>query len=400
MKCPSCGAEIGTNKTCDYCGATITADMLKEQEQLNKKGCPKCGSSNIEFKRENQGEIRSKSAKKIVHTTVGYCKDCGYTWYPQGEAPKKRKTWLWVLGWLFIFPVPLTILLLRKKDMKPVLKYGIIAVAWIVYLAIGFSGNSNKDTEQAKNQTTETEVVETATETKAEATTEEQSSETHIYDSAEVLDLMNGAGTAAVGTITVTHAKQSECTDEALSDWYANYVLKHSDSNYHIIVYDDVADKGVYSNGKGFIQKDTALNKEKDGTYYLGDDAGSTYYTVNADNSLTVQASLADESVVNNIVSKVDAIIPEEYKAGKLYSVDVAGEEGNMDCNLTLICEDFASADCQKIAEDLAAQVKDLDLGIGYFCIAFQKDDYTLTAISSLDDLNTQEAKEITTKTF
>lgn len=32
--------------------------------------------------------------------------------------------------------------MLRKKDMKPALKYGIIAAAWIVYLIIGLSGNS------------------------------------------------------------------------------------------------------------------------------------------------------------------------------------------------------------------------------------------------------------------
>ena len=48
------------------------------------------------------------------------------------SKPKKKKTWLWVLGWICIFPLPLTILLLRKKDMKPALKYGIIAVAWII----------------------------------------------------------------------------------------------------------------------------------------------------------------------------------------------------------------------------------------------------------------------------
>ena len=58
---------------------------------------------------------------------------------------EKSKTWLWVLGWICIFPLPLTILLLRKKDMKPVLKYGIIVVAWIVYLLICFS-TSNKNT--------------------------------------------------------------------------------------------------------------------------------------------------------------------------------------------------------------------------------------------------------------
>ena len=47
MKCPSCGAEIGTSNFCEYCGSQITAEMQKELEQLNKSGCPKCGSTNI-----------------------------------------------------------------------------------------------------------------------------------------------------------------------------------------------------------------------------------------------------------------------------------------------------------------------------------------------------------------
>ena len=143
MRCPNCGAEIGTSDKCEYCGSTITSDMKKEQEILNKKGCPKCGSTNIKFTRENHGEVNGKKTKKIVHKTVGVCNDCGYTWYLDVAEPKKRKTWLWVLGWIFIFPVPLTILMLRKKDMKPAIKYGIIAAAWIIYLIIGFGRNSS-----------------------------------------------------------------------------------------------------------------------------------------------------------------------------------------------------------------------------------------------------------------
>ena len=143
MRCPNCGAEIGTSDRCEYCGSTITSDMKKEQEILNKKGCPKCGSTNIKFTRENHGEVSGKNSKKIVHKTVGVCNDCGYTWYLDVVEPKKRKTWLWVLGWIFIFPVPLTILMLRKKDMKPAIKYGIIAAAWIIYLIIGFGRNSS-----------------------------------------------------------------------------------------------------------------------------------------------------------------------------------------------------------------------------------------------------------------
>ena len=70
------------------------------------------------------------------------------------NGPKKRKTWLWVLGWLFIFPVPLTILMLRKKDMKPAVKYGIIAAGWIVYFLIGMIGGSGSSGEgTTRNQT-------------------------------------------------------------------------------------------------------------------------------------------------------------------------------------------------------------------------------------------------------
>lgn len=147
MKCTSCGAEIGNSKVCEYCGSHISVEMQKEQEQLNKLGCPNCGSTDIQFTRENVGEIHGKSHKQVVHRTVGLCNNCGYTWYPQSEATpvyKKRKTWLWVLGWLFCFPIPLTILLLRRKQMNPILKYGIIAVAWIIYFIIGFSKNKTE----------------------------------------------------------------------------------------------------------------------------------------------------------------------------------------------------------------------------------------------------------------
>lgn len=49
---------------------------------------------------------------------------------------------------------------------------------------------------------------------------------------------------------------------------------------------------------------------------------------------------------------------------------------------------------------ELAQAIKDLDLGIGYFNIAFQSDDYTLNALSVIDNLSTQEVSEISTKTF
>lgn len=56
MKCPNCGADVkGNSRFCEYCGSSITTQMLREQEQLNKAGCPKCGSTNITFNREKTG---------------------------------------------------------------------------------------------------------------------------------------------------------------------------------------------------------------------------------------------------------------------------------------------------------------------------------------------------------
>lgn len=176
MKCPSCGAEIGNDKFCQYCGSQVTMEMKKEQEYVNKDGCPKCGSSNVSFSREKQGEVLGSAGSAVVHATVGVCHDCGYTWSTAGQAfntnneakvnntvlnqqpAKKKRTWLWVLGWIFIFPLPLTLILL-KKDIKPAIKYGIIAIAWIVYLVIGFVGGGTEDNSEIPDSTTNISIV-------------------------------------------------------------------------------------------------------------------------------------------------------------------------------------------------------------------------------------------------
>ena len=185
MKCPYCGAET-SNSVCEYCGSQI----IVQNPQVRTTTCTKCGGNNVSYRRENQGEIKGKNTKQIVYRTVGYCKDCGNTWYIDNEVPiKKRKTWLWVLGWIFIFPVPLTILLLRNKKKKSGLKYGLIAAAWIVYLLIGFSGrtsntsststktapqNNSITTENAENSSNKVDEPVQSEETQSPAIIEEQ----------------------------------------------------------------------------------------------------------------------------------------------------------------------------------------------------------------------------------
>lgn len=145
MICKNCGANIKNgSKYCEFCGSQITLEMQKEMEQLNKAGCPKCGSSNIKFEREKLGENKNKKGVQIVRATIGICNDCGYTWESSDKNEKNdKKIWLWVLGWIFIFPVPLTILMLNNKKINKTTRYIIIALGWLMYLCIGLGNDSS-----------------------------------------------------------------------------------------------------------------------------------------------------------------------------------------------------------------------------------------------------------------
>lgn len=187
MKCPSCGAET-QGKLCEYCGSEMpqeksivnitnnyysdSASQEHTEIDNNVGKCPKCGNSKITFKRERvatatQSHSRKnyigsgrqgKSVSQSAYRTVGVCQNCGYTWNPNAtNKSSNKKTWLWVLGWIFIFPLPLTILMLRKKDMKPAVKYSVIAIAWVVFFAIGILGNSGTDAAQTDAPTSYTE---------------------------------------------------------------------------------------------------------------------------------------------------------------------------------------------------------------------------------------------------
>ena len=135
LTCPHCGANLKVDPsaaeyTCEYCGSKV----LLDNGGASKQTVDNAEESGYQFEK---GRIRAqREAARQYQSNSGN---------NQTQQPKKKsKTWLWVLGWICIFPVPLTILMLRKKDMKPSIKYGIIAVAWIVYLLIGLSGNSNQ----------------------------------------------------------------------------------------------------------------------------------------------------------------------------------------------------------------------------------------------------------------
>ena len=71
-----------------------------------------------------------------------------YSAQPQPAPKKNKKIVWWVFGWIFIFPIPLTILVVRNKKLNIGAKIGIIAGAWVVYLLMGLAGKAIQDNEQ------------------------------------------------------------------------------------------------------------------------------------------------------------------------------------------------------------------------------------------------------------
>lgn len=112
--------------------ATNSRRVVKGLKRKRRRHLPNLSKSAI-----NQPPSQLSSSKSPQPQQASYQP------VPQ-ETPKKRKTWLWVLGWICIFPVPLTIIMLNKKDMNKKARYGIIAAGWILYLLIGLGGGGSK----------------------------------------------------------------------------------------------------------------------------------------------------------------------------------------------------------------------------------------------------------------
>ena len=149
MVCPNCGASLQVdadqkNLTCSYCGNGLYVDDEVKHVQYDN-------AEETGYQFEKGRQRAQAEATRVQQQTFNM---------NFGKPPKKRKTWLWVLGWIFIFPVPLTILMLRNQKLSKPVKIGIIVSAWIVYLIIGLVGGGSGDNKDSSNANTETTTIE------------------------------------------------------------------------------------------------------------------------------------------------------------------------------------------------------------------------------------------------
>lgn len=137
--CPGCGAQLSVdlNKklaTCQYCGATFPID--DEAQHIRYDNAEQAGYEFEKGRLRAQAEYAQSQRQRQyqAQTTLPY----------QPEQPKrKRRTWLWILGWIYIFPVPLTILVMRNKRLNEKLRMGIIIAAWVIFIALMITANES-----------------------------------------------------------------------------------------------------------------------------------------------------------------------------------------------------------------------------------------------------------------
>lgn len=158
--CPHCGAPLEYDAeqkkaVCGFCKSELIVD--DEVQHLSFDNGEEFGYQFEKGRQRAQAEMKSNTAKQTAGTQIPAVS-------VTLSAPK-RKTWLWVLGWIFIFPLPLTLILIKKPNMPNInktLKYVIIIFAWLAY--IGMMGISAVSDSKESKKATETSVSENATE--------------------------------------------------------------------------------------------------------------------------------------------------------------------------------------------------------------------------------------------
>ncbi|MBQ7596398.1 MAG: TFIIB-type zinc ribbon-containing protein [Clostridia bacterium] len=148
--CPNCGAALefdadDTQTVCEYCDSVIILDDESRSKAYKDAGY------NFEMGRQKAREELGE--KYIPQNTY------------ESEEPKKRKTWLWVLGWIFIFPVPLSIIVARSKKLAVWLKAVIIIAAWLLYIIwVGYTNQQDAQNAAAAQGNETTSYSQTVTE--------------------------------------------------------------------------------------------------------------------------------------------------------------------------------------------------------------------------------------------
>lgn len=161
-KCPNCGTVYENGNFCSVCGVRADAKAKICPScgcKYFSSACPECG-----YRAEGQA---SKTAYGGQDTPLVIWEIANPDIKPEeaqnssgkkskASQNKKLKTVLWVMGWIMIFPIPLTILIRRNEKIKKFWKVVLIILVWLVYLGIywGSAKSAEADPGSTASQST------------------------------------------------------------------------------------------------------------------------------------------------------------------------------------------------------------------------------------------------------
>lgn len=137
MVCPQCGGtlEVPENTKqaqCPFCNTTVMIDDEVKHVQFDNSK-----QAGYDFEKGRIAAQQDHVAQQVAYNQAAI--------RVQQEAERKRKNlkW-WVLGWIFIFPVPLSILIIKSNKLKPALKVVLVSMLWVALALFGVFANLNQ----------------------------------------------------------------------------------------------------------------------------------------------------------------------------------------------------------------------------------------------------------------
>lgn len=136
MKCPHCNGTLELSSDakqakCPYCNTQILID-----DEVRHVRFDNSEQAGYDFEK---GRIKAQQDAAFRQAEIERARARAMQ---EAERKKKNRVW-WILGWIFFFPIPLTILIAKSKKLKPVLKTVLIAVLWVSLILIGALSNDN-----------------------------------------------------------------------------------------------------------------------------------------------------------------------------------------------------------------------------------------------------------------
>lgn len=125
LTCPNCGAKLEVDASlgkayCQYCGAQVLID--EEKRNIKLDNAEETGYQFEKGRQRAQMEARAQESINRRQQQGSFSMPQNNYAYANPQVvvqpQKKRHTVLWVLGWIFFFPIPLTIVIWRSKLPK------------------------------------------------------------------------------------------------------------------------------------------------------------------------------------------------------------------------------------------------------------------------------------------